>query len=50
MGSEGQVNHCLGVNHGWGLAGSGLSLLLERVVLVSIREHFALRVSPLELP
>lgn len=29
VGRKGQVNHCLEVNHGVGLAGSGWSFLLE---------------------
>lgn len=44
VGSEGLVNHFLGVNHGWGLASPRQSLSLEEVVSVPIRVYFALRV------
>lgn len=37
VGSQGQIDHCLRINHGEGLAGLGLSLLLEGVVSVLIR-------------
>lgn len=45
VGGKGQTSHCLGVSLGWGLAGSGQSVLLERVVLVPSRGYFTLRVS-----
>ena len=42
--SERLLHHCLGVNHGQGLAGSGQSLLPKGAVSVPIRGCFALRV------
>ena len=35
IGSESEIDHCPGVNHGWGLAGSGQFLVLEGVVFGS---------------
>lgn len=43
-GREGQIDHCLKVNHGWGIAGSGESLLLKGVISVPIRLCFAFRI------
>lgn len=43
VGSEGEIDHYLGVHQGWGFAG----FFLEGVVLVPIREYFALKVLPL---
>lgn len=43
IGSEGEIDHYLGVHQGWGFAG----FFLEGVVLVPIREYFALKVLPL---
>lgn len=37
VGSQGQIDYCLRINHGEGLAGLGLSLLFEGVVSVLIR-------------
>lgn len=42
MGSEGQASHCLKINHGQGLAVTGLSLLLEGAVSVPSSGGFAL--------
>lgn len=42
MGSEGQANHCLEINHGQGLAVTGLSLLLEGVALIPSSGGFGL--------
>ena len=39
---EGQMDYCLGVNHRWGLAGSGQPLVLEGVVSVPFWARFAL--------